>query len=65
MNVELSLGQIVEMKKTHPCGATQWKIIRIGADVKIQCLGCSRIVMLDRQKFLKNVKKFINSGEKD
>jgi hypothetical protein len=65
MNVELSLGQVVEMKKTHPCGATQWQIIRIGADVKIQCLGCSRIVMLDRQKFLKNVKKFINSGEKD
>lgn len=64
MSNELFLGQIVEMKKIHPCGSYSWKIIRLGADIKIQCLNCDRIVMLDRLKFLKSVKKFgIKQGD--
>jgi hypothetical protein len=55
---DLQLGQIIEMKKIHPCGSFKWEITRLGADIKIQCLNCKRIVMLDRQKFLKSVKKF-------
>lgn len=61
MSKELFLGQIVEMRKVHPCGSHSWKIIRLGADIKIQCLTCDRVVMIDRLKFLKSVKKF---GEK-
>jgi hypothetical protein len=64
MAQELFLGQIVEMKKVHPCGSTKWKIIRLGADIKIQCMNCNRVVMLDRLKFLKSVKKFeVKEGE--
>lgn len=44
-------------KKTHPCGSKEWEIIRTGADFKLKCMGCNRIVMLSYQEFLKAVKK--------
>lgn len=61
---EFNLGDIVEMKKTHPCGSKNWEIIRIGADIKIKCTGCGRIVMLPRSKFERAGKKIVkNNGE--
>lgn len=54
---ELKIGQILEMKKPHPCGSKEWEVIRLGADVKIRCLGCDRIVMLERIKLIKRVKR--------
>ena len=42
---EYALNDIVEMKKPHPCGVNRWQIIRVGADIKIECTGCSHIVM--------------------
>ncbi|KYH34105.1 hypothetical protein CLTEP_19500 [Clostridium tepidiprofundi DSM 19306] len=56
---EFNLGDIVEMKKTHPCGSNRWEVIRIGADIKIKCVQCGRIVMLPRSKFEKNMKKLL------
>ncbi|MEY8763270.1 MULTISPECIES: DUF951 domain-containing protein [Clostridium] len=53
------IGDIVEMKKSHPCGSNKWEIIRLGADIKIKCCGCGRIVMLPRSKFTRNVKKIL------
>lgn len=53
------LGNIVEMKKGHPCGANEWKIIRLGADVKIKCVNCGRVVMISRIDFNKKVKKIL------
>ena len=55
----LSLGDVVQMRKAHPCGSDRWEIIRTGADIKIKCMGCSRIVMLDRPEFEKRVKKIV------
>ncbi|HEY8892414.1 MAG TPA: DUF951 domain-containing protein [Clostridium sp.] len=55
-----NLGDIVEMKKVHPCGSKNWEIIRLGADIKIKCIGCGRLVMLPRIKFDSGVKKIIN-----
>jgi len=55
----LYIGDIVEMKKVHPCGSKNWEVIRVGADIKIKCCGCARLVMLDRSKFEKGVKKII------
>lgn len=57
-----NLGDIVEMKKTHPCGSKNWEIVRLGADIKIKCLGCDRIVMLPRIKFDSAVKKIIKEN---
>lgn len=57
-----ALGDIVEMKKPHPCGSKQWEIIRTGADFRIKCVGCEHQVMLARTKFEKSVKKIIKSN---
>lgn len=57
------LKDIVQTKKTHPCGSDQWEIIRVGMDFKIKCLGCQRVVMLPRTKFQKSVKKLIERKE--
>ncbi|AWW27356.1 DUF951 domain-containing protein [Acetobacterium carbinolicum] len=58
------LGDRVEMKKKHPCGSFQWEIIRMGADIKIKCLGCGHIVMLPRSKFNKQIKKVVINEDK-
>jgi hypothetical protein len=64
MNYELN--DIVEMKKDHPCKKSkEWKIIRMGADIKIQCLGCNSIVMMPREKFNKKIKKVVRKGSAD
>lgn len=59
------MGDIVEMKKGHPCGENQWEVIRVGADIKIKCCGCGRIVMLPRNRFEKQVKKIIKQNIPD
>ncbi|WP_019132114.1 DUF951 domain-containing protein [Peptoniphilus obesi] len=51
------LGDIVTLKKGHPCGENQWKIIRKGADMKLECLGCNRQIWLSRIDFEKRVRK--------
>ena len=44
------LGDIVQMKKQHPCGSYEWEVLRLGADINIKCVGCGRLVMLPRSK---------------
>ena len=63
IRMEFHLNDIAVMKKEHPCGSNQWRIIRVGADIKIKCMGCSRIVMMERRDFLKRVKKIIPCEE--
>lgn len=58
-NKEYVLGNIVEMKKGHPCGANEWEITRIGADIKIKCTNCGRVVMIPRIEFNKKIKKIL------
>ncbi|MCC4482034.1 DUF951 domain-containing protein [Limosilactobacillus reuteri] len=58
-------GDIVMMKKAHPCGTNRWKITRVGADIKIECQGCGHIVMMTRQKFDKGLKKIIEKADQD
>jgi len=57
MVLELSLGDRVTTKKNHPCGGNTWIVTRVGADVKIKCATCGRVVMLDRAELAKRVKK--------
>ena len=58
-NKEYQINSKVIMKKGHPCGTNEWKITRVGADIKIKCLGCGRIVMIPRIEFNKKLKKVI------
>ncbi len=57
------LHDIVEMKKPHPCGENKWKIIRMGADIRIKCVGCERSVLIPRSEFSKKMKKIIEKAE--
>ena len=59
---EIRLGDVIQTRKSHPCGSNQWTVIRVGADIKIKCLGCGRIVMMDRTVFLKRRKKVLVQG---
>lgn len=56
INNDFTLGQTVVMRKPHACGCSEWLITRTGADIKIKCLGCGRVVMLDRGDFLRAAK---------
>jgi hypothetical protein len=61
---DYDLNDIVEMKKQHPCKkSTQWKIIRMGADIKIKCLGCGSAIMFDRSEFEKKLKRVVLIAE--
>ena len=64
----LNVGDLVKMRKPHPCGNDLWQITFVGSDVKMRCEKCSRTVMLDRPTFEKRVKKIIEpapGGNKD
>lgn len=62
MDNEIRLGDVIQTRKPHPCGGDTWVVIRTGADIKIRCQGCGRIVMLDREVFLKRRKRVIEQG---
>ena len=55
--IKISVGDVLELKKPHPCGNKLFKVIRVGSDVRIVCLECGRDMTLDRIKFEKSVKK--------
>jgi hypothetical protein len=63
---EIQLDDIIELKKQHPCGSKQWKVTRVGADIRLECLGCGRKVMLTRRDVNKRMKRILpKSGDID
>lgn len=52
-----NVGDILKLKKKHPCGSDTWEIVRYGADVKLKCTGCERIIMVPRVELYKNIIK--------
>lgn len=61
MAIKYELGDIVTLKKGHPCGENKWEILRTGVDIKLKCLGCDRQVWLPRIDFNKRVKKVLEN----
>ena len=59
--MNLNIGDIVYMKKQHPCGSHEWEILRSGADFKIKCTKCGRLVMISRVKLEKAVKRIVST----
>ncbi|MEG0322307.1 MAG: DUF951 domain-containing protein [Oscillospiraceae bacterium] len=55
--MDVQVGDIVTMKKEHPCGSRDWLLLRVGMDFKMRCVGCGHEVMLPRSKAEKNIKK--------
>lgn len=58
---EFKMGDVVRMKKKHPCGSYHWEVTRMGADIKIKCTGCGRLVMIPRMEFEKRMLRVENS----
>ena len=57
--MDIQPGDVLEMKKEHPCGARRWEVLRVGMDFRIRCVGCGREVMVPRAKVEKNIKKVL------
>jgi hypothetical protein len=58
----IHVDDVVQMRKTHPCGGDTWRVVRLGADIGIRCLRCGRKVMLPRSEFERRVKKIVPSA---
>lgn len=56
MGFEYALGDIVKLKKQHPCGSFEWEILRVGADFRLKCMGCGHQVMMPRRQVEKSIK---------
>ena len=63
-DLNYQLGDLVELKKPHPCSShsTKFKIVRVGADLKIQCQGCGNILLISRDNFNKRLKRVIRDN---
>ncbi|GAB6137164.1 DUF951 domain-containing protein [Halanaerobaculum tunisiense] len=60
--MEFAVGEVVQFKKEHPCGNDKWEILRTGADFRVRCLECDRLLMLPRKKFEKSVQQKVEEG---
>ena len=59
---DIRIDDIVRMRKAHPCGSTDWRVVRLGADIGIVCLKCGRKVLIPRGQFAKRVKTQLGRG---
>jgi len=62
MPMDVRIGDVVQMRKAHPCGSDRWRVYRVGADVGLCCLGCDHRVMLPRRKFERGVKRVLRES---
>jgi len=63
MVTEIKLGDVVRLKKKHPCGSYDWQVVRLGADIGIKCLQCQRRVLLERRVLERRIKTFVSRGQ--
>lgn len=61
---QFGLGDIVQMKKPHPCGTNAWKVIRMGMDIRMKCTGCDHSVMIPRLEFERKLKKILVQADR-
>ena len=62
--LQIEIGDKLKLKKKHPCGSDVWEVLRLGTDLKLQCLGCGRTLMLSRYHVEKSLKEKIPKEEK-
>lgn len=60
--MEINIGDVVRLKKKHPCGGEEWRVTRVGADIGIKCLECGRRVMLERGIYERRVRAVLSKG---
>ena len=62
MPMDVRLHDILELKKQHPCGSSEWEVLRVGMDFRLKCLGCGHEILVPRGKIEKNIKKIRRDG---
>ena len=58
----INVGDTLKLKKAHPCGCFDFKVLRVGSDIKISCVGCGRLLVIERVKLEKMIKNIISGG---
>ena len=61
--MDVQVGDVIQTKKPHPCGANRFDVLRVGMDFKIRCQGCGHEIMLPRAKIERNIKKVLRGGD--
>jgi len=61
--IDVRIGDVVRLRKVHPCGSFEWRVVRLGAEIGIKCLGCGRRVLLVRRVFERRLKCFVSRAE--
>ncbi len=57
--LKISVGDRLQLRKKHPCGSDAWEVLRTGADIRIKCCGCGRVVLLPRPKLERRIRTFL------
>ena len=63
--MDIRVGDILKLKKQHPCGSREWEVLRIGADFRLKCMGCGHQIMIARRQAEKNVKEIRSKNAED
>ena len=62
MLTDMGMGDIIRLRKPHPCGSTDWEVVRVGADIGLKCVGCGRRLLLSRRDVAKRMKSYVSKG---
>lgn len=60
---DMGMGDVIRLRKPHPCGSTDWVVVRIGADIGLKCLGCGRRILLPRRDVSRRMKGYVSKGQ--
>jgi len=63
MTINIKVGDIVRLRKPHPCGSYEWEVVRIGADIGLKCLKCQRSILLERSIFERRLKGVVSQND--
>ena len=63
MTVNIKIGDVVRLRKPHPCGSYEWEVVRVGADIGLKCLKCQRRILLERSTFERRLKEIVYKRE--
>ena len=61
--MDIHVGDVLKLKKQHPCGSGEWEVLRVGADVRLKCRGCGHQIMIARRLLEKNIKQILPGEE--
>ncbi len=63
MPLEFRMGDVLQLRKPHPCGSLEWEVTRLGADIGLRCRECGRRIMLERRTLEQRLRSFVSRGE--